>query len=186
MVDEAGDFMSLMGSTSKPCASGGRGFSFQSDAIRANAAERFRAARIAFLRKYPFRAMRERNLAPPVGGAFSCRTLGTLGDDLTWRYAQTLFIRFSLAPASRRGFSCARHAAGRPLLFPFCGGRLCDPFVGGARRSTSGGPLFVMSDRNSQLITICMLIGALAIIGLALTGTLQMRVSQSPVAVLTR
>jgi hypothetical protein len=46
--------------------------------------------------------------------------------------------------------------------------------------------LFVMSDRNSQLITICMLIGALAIIGLALTGTLQMRVSQSPVAVLTR
>src|SRR5215468_4382282 len=32
------------------CALGGRGFSFQSDAIRANAAERFRAARIAFLR----------------------------------------------------------------------------------------------------------------------------------------
>ena len=43
-----------------------------------------------------------------------------------------------------------------------------------------------MSNRNSQLITICMLIGALAIIGLALTGTLQMRVSQSPVAALTR
>jgi hypothetical protein len=76
--------MSLMGSTSKPCASGGRGFSFQSDAIRANAAERFRAARIAFLRKYPFRAMRERNLAPPAGGAFSCRPLATLGDGLTW------------------------------------------------------------------------------------------------------
>src|SRR5262245_26416589 len=99
----AGDFMSLMGSTSKPCASGGRGFSFQSDAIRANAAERFRAARIAFLRKYPFRAMRERNLAPPVGGAFSCRTLGTLGDGLTCRYAQTLFIRFSLAPGLASG-----------------------------------------------------------------------------------
>ena len=87
MVDEAGDFMSLMGSTSKPCASGGRGFSFQSDAIRANAAERFRAARIAFLRKYPFRAMRERNLAPPVGGAFSCRSsallaMALLGDML--------------------------------------------------------------------------------------------------------
>ena len=28
------------------------------------------------------------------------------------------------------------------------------------------------SDRKSQLITICMLIGALAMIGLALTGTL--------------
>ncbi len=39
-----------------------------------------------------------------------------------------------------------------------------------------------MSDSKSQLITICMLIGALAIIGLALTGTLQMRVSRSPVA----
>jgi hypothetical protein len=49
--------MSLMGSTSKPCASGGLGFSFQSDAIRANAAERFRAARIAFLRKCSFRRM---------------------------------------------------------------------------------------------------------------------------------
>jgi hypothetical protein len=43
-----------------------------------------------------------------------------------------------------------------------------------------------MSDRKSQLITICMLIGALAMIGLALTGTLQMRVSHSPVAVLAR
>src|SRR5262249_34135009 len=99
MVDEAGDFMSLMGSTSKPCASGGRGFSFQSCAFGANAGERFRAPKIAFLRKFPCRAMRERILPPPVGGAFSCRTLGTLGDGLTWRYAQTLFIRFSLAPA---------------------------------------------------------------------------------------
>jgi len=89
MVDEAGDFMSLMGSTSRPCASGGRGFSFQSDAIRANAAERFRAARIAFLRKYPFRAMRERNLAPPAGGAFSCRPFGTLGRWPYLRMAQT-------------------------------------------------------------------------------------------------
>ena len=43
-----------------------------------------------------------------------------------------------------------------------------------------------MSERNSQLITILMLIGAIAMIGLVLTGTLQMRVSQSPVAVLTR
>src|SRR5262244_2810436 len=72
MVDEAGDFMSLMGSTSKPCASGGRGFSFQSDAIRANAAERFRAARIAFLRKYPFRSERTRRLSPASQRGFSC------------------------------------------------------------------------------------------------------------------
>ena len=43
-----------------------------------------------------------------------------------------------------------------------------------------------MSDRKSQLITICMLIGALAMIGLALTGALQIRVSHSPVAVLAR
>ena len=43
-----------------------------------------------------------------------------------------------------------------------------------------------MSDRNSQLITICMLIGALAMIGLALTGTLQMKVVRSPVAVVAR
>src|SRR5262249_39799976 len=47
----------LQDPTSKPCASacasGGRGFSFQSDAIRANATERFRAARIAFLRNTP-------------------------------------------------------------------------------------------------------------------------------------
>jgi hypothetical protein len=45
---------------------------------------------------------------------------------------------------------------------------------------------YAMSDRKSQLITICMLIGALAMIGLALTGALQMRVSHSPVAVLAR
>ena len=31
-----------------------------------------------------------------------------------------------------------------------------------------------MSERTSQLITICMLIGALAMVGLALSGTLQM------------
>jgi len=39
-----------------------------------------------------------------------------------------------------------------------------------------------MSDRKSRLITICMLAGAVAMIGLALTGTLQMRVSHPPVA----
>jgi hypothetical protein len=38
-----------------------------------------------------------------------------------------------------------------------------------------------MSDRKSQLITIFMLIGALAMIGLVLTGTLQIRISHSPV-----
>jgi hypothetical protein len=43
-----------------------------------------------------------------------------------------------------------------------------------------------MSDRKSQLITICMLIGALAMIGLALTGTFQMRASHTPVTILTR
>src|SRR5262249_47565073 len=131
MVDEAGDFMSLMGSTSKPCASGGRGFSFQSDAIGANAAERFRAARIAFLRKYPFRAMRERNLAPPVGGAFSCRTLGTLGDGLTCRYAQTLFIRFSLAPGLASGLFLRSHPPRPALFFSFLWGRLVRPCASG-------------------------------------------------------
>ena len=53
--------------------------------------------------------------------------------------------------------------------------------VGGARRSTSGGPFVMQSDRKSRLITICMLAGAVVMIGLALTGTLQMRVSRSPI-----
>jgi hypothetical protein len=46
------------------------------------------------------------------------------------------------------------------------------------------GEFFVaaMSDLTGRLITICMLVGALAMIGLVLTGTLQMRVSHSPVA----
>ena len=38
----------------------------------------------------------------------------------------------------------------------------------------------LMSDRTSQLITIFMLIGALAMVGLVLSGTLQM--SRLPVA----
>jgi hypothetical protein len=37
-----------------------------------------------------------------------------------------------------------------------------------------------MSDRKSQFI-ICMFIGAVTMIGLALTGILQMRVAHSPV-----
>jgi hypothetical protein len=39
-----------------------------------------------------------------------------------------------------------------------------------------------MSERKSRLITICMLAGAVVMIGLVLTGTLQMKVSRSPVA----
>jgi|SRR6516225_776289 len=66
------------------------------------------------------------------------------------------------------------------------GGRVKEhllPFVGGARRSINGGPfVYEMSDRKSRLITICMLVGAVVMIGLVLTGTLQMRVSRSPVA----
>jgi len=41
-------------------------------------------------------------------------------------------------------------------------------------------------DRKSRLITICMLAAALVMIGLALTGTLQMRVSHSPKLVSSR
>jgi hypothetical protein len=57
--------------------------------------------------------------------------------------------------------------------------------VGLAVRVAASLP-YAMSERKNQLITICMLIGALAMIGLALTGTLQMRVSHTPVAVLAR
>ena len=38
----------------------------------------------------------------------------------------------------------------------------------------------MQSDRKSRLITICMLASAIVMIGLALTGNLQMRVSHSP------
>jgi hypothetical protein len=38
-----------------------------------------------------------------------------------------------------------------------------------------------MSDRKSRFIAICMFIGAATMIGLALTGALQMRVAYSPV-----
>jgi hypothetical protein len=44
----------------------------------------------------------------------------------------------------------------------------------------------MQSDRKSRLITICMLAGAVVMIGLVLTGALQIRVSRSPVAVLAR
>jgi len=39
----------------------------------------------------------------------------------------------------------------------------------------------MQSERKSRLITICMLASALVMIGLVLTGTLQMRVLRSPV-----
>jgi hypothetical protein len=42
------------------------------------------------------------------------------------------------------------------------------------------------SDPKSRLITICRLAGAIVMIGLVLAGTLQMRGSHSPVAVLVR
>jgi hypothetical protein len=44
----------------------------------------------------------------------------------------------------------------------------------------AAGVRYAMSERTSQLITICMLVGALSMIGLALSGTLQM--SRLPVA----
>ena len=47
---------------------------------------------------------------------------------------------------------------------------------------SSGGPFVAMSDRKSRLISICMLVGAVVMIGLALTGTLQMRVPHPPLA----
>src|SRR5262249_30745996 len=55
--------------------------------------------------------------------------LGTLGDGLTWGYAETLHLSVSLAPASRRGFSfqsdaiwakCRGTISARPEL-PSCG-----------------------------------------------------------------
>ena len=44
----------------------------------------------------------------------------------------------------------------------------------------------LQSDRKSRLITICMLVSAIVMIGLALTGTLQMRVSHSPITALSQ
>ena len=40
----------------------------------------------------------------------------------------------------------------------------------------------MQSDRKSRLITICMLAGAVVMIGLVLAGTLQIRASHSPIA----
>src|SRR5262249_61600120 len=45
----------------------------------------------------------------------------------------------------------------------------------------AAGLRYAMSDRKSQFIAICMFVGAVAMIGLALTGTPQMRGGHSPV-----
>ena len=46
---------------------------------------------------------------------------------------------------------------------------------------SAAGLRYAMSDRKSQFIAICMFIGAVTVIGLALTGILQMRAADSPV-----
>ena len=74
------------------------------------------------------------------------------------------------APVRLTGFACA-HPGGR-VDFPLSVG---SPF-------NNGGPFLMQSDRKSRLITICMLAGAVVMIGLVLTGTLQIRVSHSPIA----
>jgi hypothetical protein len=67
------------------------------------------------------------------------------------------------------GLACSQPIDYKALLLVFVGARR-ELFVG------------AMSDLKGRLITICMLVGALAMIGLVLTGTLQMRVFRSPVA----
>src|SRR5215813_297797 len=83
-----------------------------------------------------------------------------------------------LRACGRRPAHLRRGSDGLACAHP--GDRVDVPFVGGARRSTNGGPFVMQSDRKSRLITICILASALVMIGLALTGTLQMRVSHSP------
>jgi hypothetical protein len=75
----------------------------------------------------------------------------------------------------------AEFSLGDGLACAYPGDGVDFPFVGGARRSTNGGPFVMQSDRKSRLITICMLASALVMIGLALTGTLQLRVSHAPI-----
>jgi len=78
---------------------------------------------------------------------------------LTWR---TPALAFEIAADYFPGRLSQHGRSGKKYL----------PFVGGARRSTSGGPVFAMSERTSQLITICMLISALAMVGWVMSGTL--------------
>ena len=53
----------------------------------------------------------------------------------------------------------------------------------GARRSTKRRALYSpkMSEPKGRLIAICMLVGAVAMIGLALSGTLQITAFRPPV-----
>jgi hypothetical protein len=87
------------------------------------------------------------------------------------------------APSRRLTFRirafCGKTSTGLACAHP--GDRIEGPPVGGLAVQTSGGPFVMQSDRKSRLIAICMLAGAVAMIGLALTGTLQMKVSHSPV-----
>jgi hypothetical protein len=53
--------------------------------------------------------------------------------------------------------------------------------VGGPRHFQRRAFCYAMSDRKSQFIAICMFIGAVTMIGWALTGTLQMRLAHPPV-----
>src|SRR5262249_52294019 len=80
-------------------------------------------------------------------------------------------------PVAARPAHLGRGSDGLACSHP--GDRVDSPFVGGARRSTNGGPFVMQSGRKSRLITICMLASALVMIGLALTGNLKMRVSHS-------
>jgi hypothetical protein len=48
-------------------------------------------------------------------------------------------------------------------------------------RRPAAGLRYAMSDRKGRFIATCMFIGAVTMIGLALTGALQMRVVHSPV-----
>jgi hypothetical protein len=54
--------------------------------------------------------------------------------------------------------------------------------AGGSPFDQAAGPLFAkMSEPKGRLIAICMLIGAVAMIGLALSGTLQITAFRPPV-----
>jgi hypothetical protein len=56
----------------------------------------------------------------------------------------------------------------------------------GSSFNQRASPFVMRSDRKGLLFTICMLASAIVMIGLALTGTLQMRVSHSPITALSQ
>ena len=94
-----------------------------------------------------------------------------------WRRSTSFGVRYS---RSRRSALRGRRGV-TELACAHPGDRIERPPVGGLAVQTSGGPFVMQSDRKSRLIAICMLAGAVAMIGLALTGTLQMKVYHSPV-----